>query len=280
MTYPPQQGPTDWQSPTRRVPVRNKWKIAGIGCGGLFVLVIVLAIAGAIIGPPKKTADTAPLAVSTPSAAVTTLTQASRSQKPTAIPSSAASRPTTVAASATTTPQVIPPAAPKPSTHLVLSGGLAGTVSQAVHVQPVKTGAHYDYNVGDGITQCVMPANDGAWSANIAFKLKGINWQLTLDNGNSFGSPKSGKHVLIEAGNDNGTDPNDVGVYLASDQSPDGLGGGSGVGYGFNYYPPIDHGDGTITISSAGTAGTINAWFTPSEADSLEFHIVGKWACS
>jgi hypothetical protein len=85
-----------WAQPTPPPAARSKWKIAGIGCGGLVGAFIVLIIIVAIVSPPKKTTPTAqPVAVvstatsqaakPTPSSIVTsTKAKAAPKPKPTA----------------------------------------------------------------------------------------------------------------------------------------------------------------------------------------------------
>ena len=130
MSYPPQQGPPAWQPPPRPVPVRNKWKIAGIGCGGLVVLLIVLAIAGAIIGPPKKTAS------ATPAAAATTA--------PAAVATAATTPPapaTTTAAAAPATKSKAPAKPTKAATINLARGAQHGLTSCVITYKDAQDGA-------------------------------------------------------------------------------------------------------------------------------------------
>ena len=86
-------------------------KIAGIGCGGLVGLLLLLAVIGAIIGPPKKTNTAATAATSTQttaaaaSSAPTTAAQSSTEPAPPSpSPTTASPKPSPVKTKASATP--------------------------------------------------------------------------------------------------------------------------------------------------------------------------------
>ncbi|MGW3447313.1 hypothetical protein [Streptomyces sp. NPDC001076] len=120
-----------------------------------------------------------------------------------------------------------------------------------------------------------MPADDGAWSANISFRLDGLIWEVTIGQP-GFGRPKTGSHPALQETVTGGSDddPNDVSIAVQSAKSP---GADSDT-----YYPPMDHnnGAGTVTINPGVTSGTLDIWNTPSYPDPLEFHITGRWSCT
>jgi len=95
-TPPPQYAP-----PTPAP--QSKWKIAGIGCGGLFGAFVVLVIIVAIVDPPKKT---------TPAAQSVAVTSTATSQSAEATPSSVI---TSAKAKAVPKAKPSPKAKPKPS---------------------------------------------------------------------------------------------------------------------------------------------------------------------
>jgi hypothetical protein len=189
-------------------------------------------------------------------------------------PSAAA--PTTITVSSVATAKAAPV---RPGLSLTLSGGLKGHATAALNQKPIKTGAHYDYNPGDGTTQCVMPADDGAWTAQMTFTAAGVTWELNLNNGNTFGSPKAGRHPLEDKSS---IDGNTIGINLGSDKSPDGIVGTSGVPFGYTFRMADDHNwRGTVILDSGLQSGTIDAWIVPSEpGDNLEFHLSGTWRCA
>lgn len=105
MTNPSQPPPgPGWQLPPTPPPASpaRKWKIAGIGCGGLLGAFIVLGIIGAIVGPAKTTSVSSPAgAVSSPNTAAATAPTAAVTTPPPPSPSVAP-----------TTSKTTPPAAP------------------------------------------------------------------------------------------------------------------------------------------------------------------------
>ncbi|MFC1409914.1 hypothetical protein ACEZCY_24570 [Streptacidiphilus sp. N1-12] len=84
MTYPPQQGPPAPYLPPPPPTKQPKWKLAGIGCGGLLALLVVLGVVGAIVGPAKDTAASRPIPA--PTQRVASITSASTSPDPTTTP--------------------------------------------------------------------------------------------------------------------------------------------------------------------------------------------------
>lgn len=99
-------------------------KIAGIGCGGLVGLVIILGIIGAIISPAKKavpTAATAPIAASsgpTPTSDAPPTTAPPTTPPPSPSPAQAAPSPSlapSTAKAASATKAAAPKAAPSPT---------------------------------------------------------------------------------------------------------------------------------------------------------------------
>ncbi|MGW2964933.1 hypothetical protein ACWDGI_41710 [Streptomyces sp. NPDC001220] len=177
--------------------------------------------------------------------------------------------------------------APRPvTTDLRFSGDIKGTVRGALKIQSVKTGAHYDYNTDDGVTQCVMPADDGAWSAQIIVRLKGIDWQITVSNGDSFGAPKPGKYPAVHE-TDVGFVKNSLSFEVSSDKAPDSTVIGNGAGdFQYAFYLPDDRnkGQAEVTIDSGLTSGTLDAWLAPFEQENDQekplFHVTGRWSCT
>ncbi|MEU6242287.1 hypothetical protein [Streptomyces sp. NPDC047024] len=172
------------------------------------------------------------------------------------------------------------------TTNLRFSGDLKGSAQGAVKVRAAKTGAHYDYTVDDGVTQCVMPADDAAWEAQINMRVNGVGWQINIDNGQSFGYPKSGKHVAryyTEVDPDKG----ELSFYIASDKpvSSNVVGNASGP-FEYTYYIPYHptQGRATVTIDPSSTSGTLDAWLVPwGQELHLEkplFHLTGRWSCN
>jgi hypothetical protein len=163
---------------------------------------------------------------------------------------------------------------------LAFSGGLAGNVTKAINVLPIKTGAHYDYNQPPWATQCLFPADDDAWSADVSFQLNGITWQISIGQP-GFGLAKPGSHPALPENLTGGSadDPNAVSISVTSNQSPDG--NSSADANEYTYYTPPDHnnGAGTVTIEQGLTSGTVDIWLTPSQPDALMFHITGRWSC-
>lgn len=164
-----------------------------------------------------------------------------------------------------------------------LSGGLSGSTAQAIDVLPIKTDADFDYNPPDGSTQCVMPDSQRSWEANMTFRVNGITWQVSI-GGSDFNLPRIGAHPALPdtLTGGNSDDPNAVSIDVASDKSPDGVASGSGIGrFDVTYYAPPDHnnGAGAVVINNGATSGTLDIWLTPSEPDSLEFHLAGSWSC-
>lgn len=164
---------------------------------------------------------------------------------------------------------------------LVFSGGVSGQVTSASNVLPKKTDAHYNYNQPEWATQCVFPAGDGAWSAEIRFTLNSITWQISIGQP-GFGLPQAGSHPALPENvtGSNMSDPNDVSIAVVSNRSPDGFGATAAGKY--TYYTPPDHnnGAGTVAIDSGLTSGTVDVWRTPWAPDALQFHITGRWSCT
>lgn len=79
------QPPLPGQTPSRRTPSRMWLPIAGIGCGTLLVLFVLLAVIGAIAGPPDEKTGPAAATPASSAPASTTPQQAA--------PSAAASSP-------------------------------------------------------------------------------------------------------------------------------------------------------------------------------------------
>ncbi|WP_369186540.1 hypothetical protein [Streptomyces sp. R08] len=248
---------------------RSKAKTVAIVCAGVFGGLVVVGIIANIVDPPKKTASVKVPPVATSSSAGPTPHKTLR--KPTAQPRSTPSKQQVPITSTYPTHTI----RALPAVQLVFSGGLAGQVSQAVNVRPVKTGASYDYTPPDWATQCVMPAKDGAWSADISFRFHGLIWEITIGQP-GFGRPKPGSHPALQetVTGGSGDDPKAVSIAVQSAKSPGG---------DFDtYYPPMDHnnGTGTVTINSGLTSGTLDVWNTPSYPDPLEFRIKGRWSCN
>jgi hypothetical protein len=147
-------------------------------------------------------------------------------------------------------------------------------------VLPEATGAHYDYNQARWSTQCVFPADDGAWDATTSFVVKGITWQIEI-GAPDFGVPTVGRHPALPPNLTGGTsdDQNAVSISVTSKQSPDGITYAYTDSYG--YYTPQDHnnGAGEVTINRGLMSGTVDIWLTPSEPEGLVFRISGQWAC-
>ncbi|GAB2713888.1 hypothetical protein GCM10010442_38220 [Kitasatospora kifunensis] len=111
MSHPDQPSHQPWPAPPAPRPRASRAKTAGIGCGGLVGAVLLLALIGNIIGPPKKTVTTSAAVPAKTTAAAPTATGATataKAQQPvTAPPSKAAqapaptSRPSTAAPSPT-----------------------------------------------------------------------------------------------------------------------------------------------------------------------------------
>jgi hypothetical protein len=256
----------------------SKKKIAGIGCLGITLLITVLAIVGTIIGPPKNHSAAAG-AVSAAPRVSHTAAPPSPSQTPShakVSPSASPKAPAPVAS-----PTKDKPVA-KPKIDLVFAGGVTGHATHALGVEPTAQGVHYDYAPPSWGTRCAMPAGDGAWSADVTVGVNGIRWQIEIGE-SGFGLPKPGSHPALPQTltGGNADDPNAVSIAVTSDKSPDGQ-TNAGVGDQFTYYPPQDHnsGAGTVTINLGLTSGTVDIWLTPSEPDSLEFHISGSWSCT
>ncbi|WP_159765066.1 hypothetical protein [Streptomyces sp. HM190] len=176
--------------------------------------------------------------------------------------------------------------APPAGTNLRFSGDIKGTARGALKVLHGKSGAHYDYTVPDGTTQCVMPAADGSWEAQFTVRMNGIDWEISIGNGASFGSPKPGKHLAVYDADTNGTS-NTLTFDIASDKAPSSvvLGGGAGR-FQYIYYLPDGHNDGKalVTIDHGLTSGTLDAWLAPWQQENDQekplFHITGRWACN
>ncbi|MEV6504267.1 hypothetical protein [Streptomyces prunicolor] len=255
----------------RSLPLQNKRskaKTVAIVCASVFGGLVVVGIIANIVDPSKETASAKGPSVPASSSAGPTPHKALR--KPTARAKTTPSEqqvPITSAHPTHTTRAL-------PAVQLVFSGGLAGHVSQAVNVRPLKTKASYDYTPPDWATQCVMPAKDGAWSADISFRFRGLIWEVTIGQP-GFGRPKPGSHPAMQetVTGGSGDDPKAVSIAVQSVKSPGG---------DFDtYYPPMDHnnGTGTVTINSGLTSGTLDVWNTPSYPDPLEFRIKGRWSC-
>lgn len=166
---------------------------------------------------------------------------------------------------------------------LIFSGGITGRATQAINTRPVKTGAQYDYHSPDWATQCVMPAgdgawDDGAWSANITFRLNAVTWQVSISEPGS-GLPSAGSHPAVQE-----TVTNDVGgsvsIAVTSNKSADGQSSLGATQY--SYYTPMNHNSGTakVTINPGLTSGTLDIWLTPDVPNPLVFHITGHWSCT
>jgi hypothetical protein len=245
--------------------------VAGLGtvwtlvccCGGVVIV-------GAIVGP-----TTSPKASRTTAKVVTTSTP-SRNQK--------APSPTSPApSSATTGPRATatPPPPEELRMQLVFSGGLNGQVTKAVNVLPVKKGANYDYHVPSWSTQCVFPADMGAWRAITSFQLNGGNWEISIGQP-GFGVPKPGSHPALQETLTGGSsnDPNAVSIMVSSQQPPN-EGGYSKGADSYAYYTPQDHnnGAGIVTIDPGLASGTVDIWLTPTWPQNLQFHVTGRWSC-
>lgn len=87
----PPQPPMPGQVPGRRTPSRTWLPIAGIGCGTLLLLFVLLAVIGAIAGPPDEQTSPAAATPTSPAPASTTPQQAA---PPAASPSAPAPSPT------------------------------------------------------------------------------------------------------------------------------------------------------------------------------------------
>lgn len=72
----PPQPPLPGQTPSRRTPSRMWLPIAGIGCGTLLVLFVLLAVIGAIAGPPDEQTNPAAATPTSPAPASTAPKQA------------------------------------------------------------------------------------------------------------------------------------------------------------------------------------------------------------
>lgn len=167
-----------------------------------------------------------------------------------------------------------------PVIDLTFSGDIKGHVSKASDVLPFKTGAHYDYASPDYSTQCVFPTDDGAWTANIGFRLNKVAWEIAIA-APDFGLPKAGRHPAVwetDAGGSNDV-PHAVSIDIGSSKGPNGESPADGDE--FTYYTPQEHdgGDGTVTINPSLTSGTVDIWLTPAEPENVEFHITGRWSC-
>ncbi|MGW2748827.1 hypothetical protein [Streptomyces sp. NPDC001450] len=166
------------------------------------------------------------------------------------------------------------------------SGDIKGTARGALKVLHGKSGAHYDYTVPDGATQCVMPADDGAWEAQFTVRMNGIDWEISIGNGASFGSPKPGKHFAVYDADTNGAS-NVLTFDVASDKAPSSVVLGNGLGkFQYVYHLPDDHNKGRalVTIDHGLTSGTLDARLAPWEQENDQekplFHITGRWACN
>ena len=253
----------------------SKLKIAGIGCGGLFGAVVLLGVIGNLIGP-QKTNPTAQHPV--PVAPATTAARAA----PTTVATTPSSNPVRITPTRTTAPRK--PTAAAPGTDLVFSGGLSGSTKKAVDILPTKTGADYSYIAPEGSTQCVMPADNGSWAAQVTFQVNGIGWEVQI-GASGFGVPNPGSHPALpqELTGGSGDDPNAVSIWVGSDKSPDNVVNGSGIGrFDVSYYVPQDHnnGAGTVTVNPGLTSGKLDLWLTPAQPDNLEFHLTGSWSCA
>lgn len=248
---------------------RSKAKTVAIVCSGVFGVLVVIGVIANIVDPPKKTTSGGTPSKSASSSHGPTPHKALH--KPTARPKSTPSERQLPITSA----QPTHTARAVPAVQLAISGGLTGHVSQAVNVRPLKTGAGYDYTPPDWTTQCVMPAEDGAWSANISFRFHGLIWEVTIGQP-GFGRPKTGSHPALQetVTGGSGDDPKAVSIAVQSAKS---AGGDIDT-----YYPPMDHnnGAGVVTINPGLTSGTLDVWNTPSYPDPLEFRIKGRWSCA
>ncbi|MFI6567083.1 hypothetical protein [Streptomyces sp. NPDC050534] len=176
--------------------------------------------------------------------------------------------------------------ASRAGTSLRFSGDIQGTARGALKVRHGKDGAHYDYTVPEGATQCVMPADDGFWQAQFTVRVSDIDWEISIGNGASFGSPKPGKHLAVYDADTQG-EPNVLTFDVASDKAPSSvvLGGGAGK-FRYVYYLPDDRNKGKalVTIDHGLTSGTLDAWLAPWEQENDQekplFHITGHWACN
>lgn len=172
------------------------------------------------------------------------------------------------------------PAAAPPAVHadpdLTFSGAVFGNATQAVAPLPVKSGAHYDYNTPSWSTQCIMPADDGAWSATTTVRINGTRWELSIGNP-GFGLPVAGSHTAV-AQTSTRNHPGSVWIALRSDRLPDGTSNGDILGYAYGI--PAEHGDATVVIDPGLTSGTVDAWFTSLGLTTQDFHIGGKWSCA
>ncbi|MGW2748080.1 hypothetical protein [Streptomyces sp. NPDC001450] len=178
------------------------------------------------------------------------------------------------------------PSTPPVRTDLRFSGDIKGTARGALKVLHGKSGAHYDYTVPDGATQCVMPAGDGAWEAQFTVRMNGIDWEISIGNGASFGSPKPGKHIAVYDADTNG-ESNVLTFDVASDKAPSSVVLGNGLGkFQYVYYLPDDHNKGKalVTVDHGLTSGTLDAWLAPWQQENDQekplFHITGRWACN
>lgn len=159
MTYPPQQGPPPgpaW-TPQPASPAR-KWKIAGLGCGGLLGVFLIIGIIGAIVSPAKTT-SAAPVAI-----AGTKTTPAATSAAP------------TTAAPTTAVPTTAAPPAPAPTT----SKPAIAAVIQLTH------GAQH------GLTNCVITYKDAQTGAGTS-----TFTAIVLDNSGKPYSPTGANSYSI-----------------------------------------------------------------------------------
>ncbi|MEW1648607.1 hypothetical protein [Streptomyces sp. NPDC091219] len=273
----PQQEPEGGAPPPSRS--RRAWKIVGLWLLGALGLFILLGVIGQFTGAGKSSNTNDSKA--TPSAASKPTLSASASSKH----PSKASRPVAVKSSATASHPAVSksPAAPPAGIDLRFSGDIKGIARSATNILPVKKGANYDYSAPDGATQCVMPAEEGAWSAQFAVRMSGVDWEISIGNGASFGSPKPGKYPAVYDADTDGI-PNALTFDIASDKAPrsDVLGNGAGK-FQYVYGLAADHNNGqaVVTIDHGLTSGTLDAWLSPwlSDTETPLFHVTGHWSC-
>ncbi|MFJ9628886.1 hypothetical protein ACIRU8_14415 [Streptomyces sp. NPDC101175] len=178
------------------------------------------------------------------------------------------------------------PSARPVRTSLRFSGDIDGTATGALRALRDKTGATYDYTVPDGATQCVMPGDLGSWEAQFTVRVSGIDWEISIANGASFGLPKPGEHSAVYDA-DTGGQANVLTFDIASDKAPSSTVIGNGFGkFQYVYYVPDDHNKGKalVTIDRGLTSGTLDAWLAPWEQQYDQekplFHITGRWSCN